>query len=1039
MLVQVLLALFSLLPVSSPATEDKAELSQMREEIVDDLQYNILPFWEKYAPDPSGGFYGTILHDGTPVADAEKGLVLNARILWTFSAAYRLFENENHKLLADRARKYLFDYFIDPDYGGAYWSVKADGSPGNTEKQTYGIAYAIYGLSEHYRATADTKSLEQAIALYRTLFQKAYDPVNKGYIESFTRNWSLPERFGYDGKGVAAKTMNTHLHVLEAFTSLYRVWPDAHLQEQLAELVNVFYDKIIDGKRYHQRLFLTMDWQNLEDIDSYGHDIELSWLLYEAVEVLKDKALIEKTKDMAVRLADVQLKEGWNKAGYMYYEKADGRLIEKIDWWPQAESVVAFVNAWQITNNPKYANAAKTTWKWIKENLIDHEYGEWYYGLNKEGQPDKRQPKVSMWRCPYHNSRMGFEMYERLKASLSVPDQTEVMAWGNMSGIRVDGQLMEFESKFRVVDKDLNVLSETGKERQYRPEYTRNGQKQTVKTVVEQIRFEQIVEDKDKGVADVSLLVASDTTRKSVAAYLCFELPLKTYGEGTIKVGQEQIWPAKTTDLQPASGTTLSVKGKTNELVFTFSKRIIAFAKEEGDVATIYIHLLGDNVKKGQSAKLNYTIKASGEIDHEAAEIVVDRTNPGRLFEGFGGNFRLQGQKDPQVVDYCLNNLRVAWGRVEMPWRNWHPEENTDPLAQARSGKMDPRVEAAMKMAQRLAAIGMPVIVSAWFPPEWAIEGDPASYVSNGGVQAFRLDPQKTEKIYQSLTSYLLYLKQAYGVEAVMYSFNESDLGIDVLHTPQEHADFIKGLGAYMASKGLATKMLLGDNSDATTFDFILPAMRDKETHKYIGAVSFHSWRGCDDETLKKWGNAARELNVPLIVGEGSTDAAAWRYPQIFKESTFALYEINLYIRICAISQPLSILQWQLTSDYSVLWGDGIFGSDGPMRPTQRFWNLKQLANTPEQSFALPFNCNKEGLNCAAFGNLAQGKYAVHVVNNGASRRVTIKGLPSASKVKVYATNSQLKMAEITDVQSSQGSISFEMPAISFVTLFAEE
>ena len=167
--------------------------------------------------------------------------------------------------------------------------------------------------------------------------------------------------------------------------------------------------------------------------------------------------------------------------------------------------------------------------------------------------------------------------------------------------------------------------------------------------------------------------------------------------------------------------------------------------------------------------------------------------------------------------------------------------------------------------------------------------------------------------------------------------------------------------------------MLLGDNSDATTFDFILPALNNPETHKYIGAVSFHSWRGCDDVTLKKWADAAKAINVPLLVGEGSTDAAAHGYAEIFNESTFALYEINLYTRICAICQPLSILQWQLTSDYSLLWGDGIYGSKGPLRPTQRFWNIKQLASTPADALAIPVSSSKKNVNCAAFGNMVRG------------------------------------------------------------------
>lgn len=210
------------------------------------------------------------------------------------------------------------------------------------------------------------------------------------------------------------------------------------------------------------------------------------------------------------------------------------------------------------------------------------------------------------------------------------------------------------------------------------------------------------------------------------------------------------------------------------------------------------------------------------------------------------------------------------------------------------------------------------------------------------------------------MADYLLYAKQHYGIEFSMFSFNESDLGIDVLHTPQEHADFIQEFGAYLAGLNLPTRMLLGDNSDATTFDFILPALNNPETHKYIGAVSFHSWRGCDDVTLRKWADAAKAINVPLLVGEGSTDAAAHGYAEIFNESTFALYEINLYTRICAICQPLSILQWQLTSDYSLLWGDGIYGSKGPLRPTQRFWNIKQLASTPADALAIPVSSSKK-------------------------------------------------------------------------------
>lgn len=623
----------------------------------------------------------------------------------------------------------------------------------------------------------------------------------------------------------------------------------------------------------------------------------------------------------------------------------------------------------------------------------------------------------------------------------SVYAQTEVMGWSNITGIRVDGELMEFESSLRVVDREWTAIQSTGKEKQDRPQYTRDGQSQIVRIAIDKIGFEQCVEDKKAGTAAVSVVMRADTARKTEGVYWAIELPAKRYANGNVQIGNSRIAIAELNPEakpQKASIRRIQIDGTGRTLQLDFTSGVTAFVrKEAGAAAVLYVELAKGNVRKGQTSRLQLTLQTSGEIDKTPVAVAIDRYKPGRLFEGLGGNFRLQNPGvDPQVIDYCLNNLRVSWGRVEMPWRNWQPREDMDPIAEARAGRLDERVEAAMKMAQRLAAMGMPVIVSAWFPPEWAIDGDPAGYVRRGGVQAFRLDPNKQEKIYQSLTDYLFYLKQTYGVEAVMYSFNESDLGIDVLHTPQQHADFIKGLGAYMASRGLATKMLLGDNSDATTFDFILPAMNDPETHKYIGAVSFHSWRGCDDETLEKWGRASRQLNVPLLVGEGSTDAAAWVYPQIFGESTFALYEINLYTRLCAIAQPLSILQWQLTSDYSLLWGDGVFGSEGPLRPTQRFWNLKQLASTPEQSFALPFTCTKEEVNCAAFGNIAQGKYTVHLVNNGAARQATITGLPeNLSEVKVYATNHEAAMAELSGVSVRNGVITCELPAVSFVSV----
>jgi hypothetical protein len=581
--------------------------------------------------------------------------------------------------------------------------------------------------------------------------------------------------------------------------------------------------------------------------------------------------------------------------------------------------------------------------------------------------------------------------------------QTEVMAWGNITGIRVEGHLMAFESYLTVAGNDLEKPVFTGKERQRRPQYQRDGVTQQVTTDFQGVRFEQTVTDTDRATAKVTVRAFLDTTETDRNAFFTLLLNNSTLRK---------------------TGKTIILENNNVKLTLTFSRKIQVREKD----GICYIPLFS-SLKKGTDATINFTIRAEGPIDRKPAIIQTDFSRPGRRFDGFGGNFRLQNpQMDPKVIDYCLDNMRVAWGRVEMPWANWQPFEDQPPAS-------DQRVEDAMKMTRRLAARGIPVIVSVWFPPAWAVEGDIRDYWRRGGgVRAYRLNPEKKEAIYQSLADYLVYLKKHYGVEAYAFSFNESDLGIDVLHTPWEHAEFIKEMGAVLAERNLATKILLGDNSDATTYDFIVPAMEDPSTHKYIAAVSFHSWRGCDDATLEKWAGAARKLNIPLIVGEGSTDAAAHRYPQIFAESAFAFYEINLYIRICALCEPLSILQWQLTSDYSILWGDGIYGSEGILHPTQRFWNLKQLASTPEGVFSIPVSCDTDLMNCAAFGNPSNGSFALHIVNNGASRDVTFKGMPSG-EIVLYATNVQDGMKEIGRARAQEGNLKCTLPATSFISL----
>lgn len=402
----LVISVFSMLFSTYAGAAQNSIPKQLRDEIVLDLTENILPFWAKYSPDPSGGFYGTLLFDASPKPDAEKGGILNARLLWTFSTAYRMLKDENYKVLADRAQRYFIDYFIDKKYGGTFLSVKADGAPFDTQKMTYQNAFAIYGLSEHYRATGNKESLSAAVGIYKKMIRHAYDPVYGGFIELFSRDWKEVDQ-------ASPKTMNTNLHILEALTNLYRVWKDPDLKKQLKRQVDVMSNKVLDQKTWHEHLYLTKDWQNQSDINSYGHDIEFSWLLVEAAEVLGDESMIENTKRMAVHIAEVQLDQGINSEGAMMYEKSGTRLNENLEWWPQTESIVGFLNAWQISGEKKYLGAATRLWNWIKKHMIDYEYGEWYSNIKLDGTPEKTRVKADQWRCPYHNSRMGFEIMTR--------------------------------------------------------------------------------------------------------------------------------------------------------------------------------------------------------------------------------------------------------------------------------------------------------------------------------------------------------------------------------------------------------------------------------------------------------------------------------------------------------------------------------------------------------------------------------------------------------------------------------------------------
>ena len=378
------------------------------------LTSDILPWWTGNMTDPSGGFYGERDFNGALVPGAPKGLILNARILWTFAAAYRVLGREEYLGTALRAADYIASHFTDQEYGGAFWSLKADGSPLDSKKQFYAIAFAIYGYSELYRATschgkARQSALDQAIALYRCIEEHSRDRALGGYLEACTRDWKPIEDMRLSEKDRNdAKTMNTHLHILEAYTSLYRVWKDEGLREDLLALTELFADRII-GPDGHLRLFFDNEWNSQDSVRSYGHDIEASWLLEEAADTLGDGPFGERISQLCRKMALAAM-EGFSAQEGMIYEfdPVTGRRDTDRHWWVQAETVVGCVNRLQRDGDRSWKRAAEAQWKFIKEHIICPD-GEWWWSAEKH----PADPRAGFWKCPYHNGRMCLEVIER--------------------------------------------------------------------------------------------------------------------------------------------------------------------------------------------------------------------------------------------------------------------------------------------------------------------------------------------------------------------------------------------------------------------------------------------------------------------------------------------------------------------------------------------------------------------------------------------------------------------------------------------------
>jgi len=389
--------------------------AQFKSEIDAEL-LSILDFWTNNAADISqGGFIGKMDNDGKVYPDAAKGCVLNARILWTFAAAYNKFQQPAYYLLAERACHYLQNHFRDHENGGVYWSVDASGKKLNTRKQIYGLAFTIYGLSEFYRNNKNQEILAFAVSLFELIEKHSYDHTNGGYWEAFDENWQPMDDLRLSEKDRNdPKTMNTHLHIIEAYVNLYKVWPEKQVAERIQHLLEIFENHIIDPETFHLKLFFDGKWESQSKAISYGHDIEAAWLLHEAAEVLEDQFLVAKWEDIVIKMADATIK------GLM----PDGSLIHEYnlsthhadthrEWWVSAEGMVGFLNAYQISDDESYLRKVFGLWSFIQKHLLDKQNGEWFWGIYDD-YSRMDEDKIGFWKCPYHNVRACLEILRRI-------------------------------------------------------------------------------------------------------------------------------------------------------------------------------------------------------------------------------------------------------------------------------------------------------------------------------------------------------------------------------------------------------------------------------------------------------------------------------------------------------------------------------------------------------------------------------------------------------------------------------------------------
>ena len=650
--------------------------------------------------------------------------------------------------------------------------------------------------------------------------------------------------------------------------------------------------------------------------------------------------------------------------------------------------------------------------------------------------------------------------------------ETECRGWGDVRDFRYKGDLIDITSNLRMVSPDETQTAQINNQARIQGP-VRAGTKQTYAGTFAfgqaqqgrggpaagggapagpPVTFRVQMDDTapDTTAFDITASAGAAVPLKNMSYY--FNIPGAEFNGGTLELTSADAAAAVTK--VPLAGAppganryadnvtvkSLRFTGKTRNIAVTFASPTPIVIQENrggggrgnggggGLSYSVSFPIGTGNLTPGSPFHSAFTLNASCDNDVAPVKLTLDPSRPGPAFVGVGGNFRLQGGQDPAHIAYNLANLRVAWGRVAMPLDGWQTTESADPAANAQNGQINQGVRQAMEMARTLAQKKIPFIISDWSVPAWA-----AAQGGGGGAGRY-IAPDKWPAMYKGIVSYLVYLKKNYNAEPALFSFNEADMGINVHLTPADQDTVIKGLGAAMAEAGLSTKMLLGDTGNPTPkpANYNDPAMNDPEAMKFVGAVSYHSWTGGSDQQLASFAKIAARFKIPCLIAEGGTDPDSYKYNNLFLEPWYALDEMNLYLRCCALSQPTSIIHWQLTENYSVLTG----GRNGqPLQPTQRFFNLKQLNLTPPEAPSFPVAVDRPHITAAAYGDAKNG-YAFHLINTGATRPVTIAGIPAGVK-ELYPciTDAARNLKVLAPVPVDNGTLQITLDLQSYCTL----